>query len=143
MANGQVETIVSDGNWQWNTGPLTFACIVGGEDWDARKVDPDWSTNSGSSRDWQPVRSAQSPEVTLRPQIMPPIRVVDRFRPASITTPQPGRHVIDAGKVLAGWVSLELPADVGREVVIPFNERLTEDGLVDRQFFTKNNPDRF
>ena len=35
-ADGSVETLVTDGQWHVAPGPITFSCVYGGEDYDAR-----------------------------------------------------------------------------------------------------------
>jgi hypothetical protein len=54
--------IVSDEAWKVAPGPITFSCIYGGEDHDARRETP---------TDWKAVRSTDGPGGQLVPQISP------------------------------------------------------------------------
>jgi hypothetical protein len=42
-ADGQVETVATDGDWRWANGPTTSAGIYAGETCDARLERPGWS----------------------------------------------------------------------------------------------------
>ena len=40
--NGESETILTDDQWRVHSGPVTFTCVYGGEDYDARLCQPGW-----------------------------------------------------------------------------------------------------
>src|SRR5262249_31270831 len=41
--DGSIQTVGTDDAWKVAAGPITFSCVYGGEDFDARLVDPDIS----------------------------------------------------------------------------------------------------
>jgi alpha-L-rhamnosidase len=43
-ADGSVENIVTDERWQSHSGPITFSCVYGGEDFDARLAQRGWDS---------------------------------------------------------------------------------------------------
>jgi hypothetical protein len=74
-ANGTVETIGTDGKWQASPGPITFSCVYGGEDYDAR-IEPDW----------QAAAVVAGPGGTLRGLscAAPPVRAFDALQPVAV-----------------------------------------------------------
>ena len=40
--DGRLEMFMSDSSWLWKRSPITFNCIFGGEDYDARLEEPAW-----------------------------------------------------------------------------------------------------
>ncbi len=67
-ANGSVETIASDGSWRTELGPTTFSAWWAGEDYDAQRIAPNW-TSSAANLDGPDWRSAGL--VTLTPDTYP------------------------------------------------------------------------
>jgi hypothetical protein len=83
-ADGSTETVVSDDSWRSMRGPITFTCIYGGEDYDARLEQPGWSTAAFDDSPWQGVRIVEGPGGVLREQDAPPITVAQSLPAVAI-----------------------------------------------------------
>ena len=130
--DGTSETIVSDGTWKTAEGPIIFDSIRNGETYDARMEKPGWDTAEYSDNDWEPVLSVDGPTANLIAQKTPPVRVKNVIDPVSISEPKPGVFVFDFGQNLAGWGRLEVSGPAGTTVTIKYDERMTDDGLLNQ-----------
>ena len=85
------------------------------------------------NKDWGLAHIADSPGGKMVSQKMEPIRVVDTLTPKIITEPKPGVYVFDTEQNLAGWASLTVEGERGREITLKFAETLYDDGLVNQE----------
>jgi len=97
-ANGSTQTIATDPSWLTRPGPTTFSSWWGGEDYDARLIQPNWTDDAGNltGRGWQhaslaALTSTTIPSATtiLAANPRPPVTVAAEARPASITKVTP------------------------------------------------------
>lgn len=65
-ADGGQRTVVSDGQWQWARGDVTYSSIRGGEDIDHRKSLGDWSRPSAAAAPFSAVTTRVSPKGSPR-----------------------------------------------------------------------------
>jgi hypothetical protein len=126
FADGSSTTINSDESWQTAPGPITFSCIYGGEDYDARLENP-------RPEDWKPVEIVDGPGGVLRSQAQPPIRVMQTFKPVKVTEPKPGVKVYDLGQNMSGRPKISILADSGATVTLKTGELLLPDGTVSQK----------
>jgi hypothetical protein len=117
--------VVTNRSWQTTPGPITFSCIYGGEDYDARLED---------HHDWKPVIETDAPGGGLVEQDCPPIRVMRAFEPMKVTEPKAGVRVYDLGQNFSGWPSIRMRAgSVGATVKLITGELLDDAGLVSQK----------
>ena len=62
-----LETIVSDESWRVAPGPITFSCIFGGEDYDARQEPAGWDLPGFGGEGWKKAAITAGPGGTLCP----------------------------------------------------------------------------
>ncbi len=129
--DGTTGTIITDGSWQAGTSPLTFASLYHGEVFDAGLETPGWATAGFQAQGWQPVRVLEATTAKLVPNTMPPIRVIERIRPVSVSEPKPGVFVFDLGQNIAGWVHIRARGNHGTRIALHHSELIGKDGMLD------------
>jgi alpha-L-rhamnosidase len=117
------QIITTDETWKTDAGPITFSCMFGGEDFDARKEQPGWDRPGFDDSQWKPVKVVKGPGGRLRPATSPPIKVIRRIRPASITKLKDGRYEIDLGENLSSRPVIQVKGKAGSRVTIETAER--------------------
>jgi hypothetical protein len=115
--------IVTDRSWQSAPGPITFTCVYGGEDYDARLQTPQ-CTN------WTAAIEVDGPGGALIEQDCPPIRIVRAFEPMQVTEPQPGVRVYDLGQNFSGRPSIRVRGAAGATVKLITGELVDDAGCV-------------
>ncbi len=117
--DGRVEYVGTDGRWRASAGPLTFASVFGGEDYDAR-----WAPA------WEPATIVPGPGGELRGPAFaaPPIRAFDVLKPVRVAEPKPGVKVYDLGQNAAQMPRVTVRGEPGGVVKITPAELLNDDG---------------
>ena len=133
MPTARRRTIVSDDAWRVAPGPITFSCIFGGEDYDARLERPGWDQPGFNDAGWQAATVVDGPGGRLVAQSAPPIKVIETFAPKSVSEPSPGVFVYDLGQNFSGWPKLSLRGPAGAKVKIIPAEVLDEKGFADQR----------
>ena len=77
--DGTRETIRSDHEWKYDLSPITFNCIYGGEDYDARREQKGWNQVGFNDSHWRPVVVQEAPKGVLRSQMAPPVKIMERY----------------------------------------------------------------
>lgn len=130
--DGSLSIVATDDKWQLQTDtPITQAEIYYGEDYDARREQPGWSSPDFRATGWTPARIGQTPPCRLRAHVAPPIRAIERRQAVSIRSFDGDRHVIDFGQNFAGWAELKAKGAAGQTVSLRFAEILHPDGTID------------
>ncbi|UQZ81836.1 Bacterial alpha-L-rhamnosidase [Paenibacillus konkukensis] len=135
--DGTEDVIVTDTGWQTASGPITFSCIYGGEDYDARREPAGWDLPGFRPEDgdaWQPAAAAEAPSGKLKRQATAPLQVMRSFRPVHIAEPAPGVYVADFGQNFSGWVALTVSGPAGSQITLTPAELLREDGTVNQKW---------
>jgi len=98
--DGTSETLVTDDQWRVHSGPVTFTCVYGGEDYDARLCQPGWDQAGFSDAKWEPAVVTQGPGGAMKGLscAAPPVRCFDTFKPVKTTVLRPGVTVYDFGQ---------------------------------------------
>lgn len=122
------ETIVTDADWLAVDGPTTSDDLYAGEDFDARRARPGWSTARQAAPDAVPARVAAGPRGRLEAQRQPAIEVAELFEPVATTELGDGRWVVSFPRVIAGWVEVEAEGEPGETIELRFGEMLRDDG---------------
>lgn len=83
--DGTRETIRSDHEWKYDLSPITFNCIYGGEDYDARREQKGWNQVGFNDSHWRPVVVQEAPKGVLRSQMAPPVKIMERYDIQKVT----------------------------------------------------------
>jgi hypothetical protein len=124
VVQGDKEQIItSNGTWKTDAGPITFSCIYGGEDYDARREQLGWDKPGFSDGHWKSVKVVDGPGGRLRPATSPPITVVRHLEPVSVTKLKDGRYEVNLGENLSARPVIKVKGSVGSRVTIETAER--------------------
>ncbi|MFE1931501.1 alpha-L-rhamnosidase [Streptomyces sp. NPDC059474] len=127
-ADGSTERITTDQQWRAATGPLLTADVLMGEEYDARKETPGWSSPGFDDTGWQPAVTASDITAEVVAQTDAPTRVEREIKPVKVTEPAPGVHLFDLGQNMVGSVRLTVSGPAGRKIRIRHAEVLSPDG---------------
>ena len=120
FADDTKQVIVSDETWKWSTGPTTFNCIRGGEDYDARLEQPSWDKAGFDDTNWRPALVVSAPAGRLVRSELFPVRLTENVPPVNIRSNSPGVWEIDFGRNLAGWARLNVRGKAGQKIELKF-----------------------
>ena len=132
-ADGAAEEIGSDASWKSAAGPISFSCIYGGEDYDAKLEQPGWDRPGFDDSGWEAAALVDGPGGRLAAQNAPPIKVTQIFKPVRVTEPGKGIYVYDLGQNFSGWPALKVRGPAGRSVKVTPGELLDAGGLVSQR----------
>lgn len=127
-ADGRTETIVSNGQWKAETGPILFSDIYQGEAYDARLERDGWLKPGYDDRSWPEVKPIKSPAAKLIAHAGPPIRRIQEIIPVKTFTTPKGEAVVDMGQNMVGWVRLRAKGPAGTTVTLRHAEVLDGEG---------------
>lgn len=147
--DGTKEIIRSDENWKYDLSPVVFNCIYGGEDYDARREQKGWNQVGFDDMNWRPVVVQEAPKGKLRPQMAPPVKIMERYdiqkvtklTPEQITsatkstkrTVDPSAFVLDMGQNLAGFPEITVRGKRGQKITLVVAEALTDEGACNQR----------
>jgi alpha-L-rhamnosidase len=118
-ADGEV-VAVSGASWESSTGAIISADLMAGQVEDRRRT----------AEDWQPVSVADHDFARLGHSTAPPSRRVQEIRPVSVTALGEGRHVVDLGHNINGWVRLTNLGPAGAATTLVHGEAIDAAGEV-------------
>ena len=121
-ADGSVDTVVTDDTWRSDRSPITFSCIYGGEDYDARLEQPGWNTAGFDDAAWRGVRVVEGPGGVLRAQDSPPVTVAATLDAVSFKQTGPGEYTADVGQNISARPFLTVRGTAGQSVTIQVSE---------------------
>ncbi len=139
FSDGTQETIASNSIRNVTLGPVISSGILDGEAYDARMEKPEWNLPSDTiikglpNQFWGVAPVVEPPGGKMVAQQLEPIRIVDSFKPVSLTEPEPGVYVLDAGKNTAGWLHIKVKGERGQKITMRFSETLYEKGTVNQE----------
>jgi alpha-L-rhamnosidase len=129
--DGTVDDVVSDAHWRLTTnGPIRSNSEFDGEEYDARREVPGWSSPGFDDSGWQTAALVEPPGGVLEAQMLEPIRVTEVLKPVAITNPRPGIFMVDFGQSFYGTVRLKVSGAAGAEVRIRTSFNVTPEGLL-------------
>jgi alpha-L-rhamnosidase len=133
-ADGSVEIIGTDRNWRVAPGPITFSSIYGGEDFDARRVQPGWDKIDFNDSHWQPAQVTAGPGGKLRGLscAAPPIRKFEIHRPIATHTLTNGDIVFDLGQNAAHVPRISVTGPPGSKIRLIPSELLDAEGAANQ-----------
>ncbi|MBQ0145079.1 MAG: family 78 glycoside hydrolase catalytic domain [Bacteroidales bacterium] len=117
-------------------GSTMYTTIFDGEHFDAREENPElyepYRPAGLMNKVWGLAYNTDEPVGKMVSQQMEPIKVVETFAPAAISEPQPGVYVVDAGRNMAGWISVSVKGMAGKKVTMRYAETVRDNGLVNQ-----------
>jgi alpha-L-rhamnosidase len=128
-SDGTTDEFGTDTTWKATPSPIVFDNVYWGESYDARLNIPGWSKTDLDDSAWHPAISvpAPCPDKQLRPQLMPPIKEIERLKPVEIRQVDTDTWLLDFGKNIAGWVEIKVNQDAGDVIRVFPTEVLTKD----------------
>jgi hypothetical protein len=133
-ADGRVETVGTDASWKAARGPITYANMFGGEDYDARKEPRGWNRAGFKANAWRSAAIHTGPGGKLSGSSLssPQIRAFETLKPAAEKRLSLGVTVYDLGQNAAIVLRLSVKGAAGTTVKVIPAELLKDDGRVDR-----------
>lgn len=141
--------IVSDGSWKYTLSPITFNDIYGGEDYDARLEQKGWNIAGFDDSNWKPVVIQDAPKGKLTPQLVAPVKIMNRYGTqslkklsateidsATLKTKRkidPSAFVLDMGQNLSGFPEITVRGKKGDKITLVVAEALTEEGAANQR----------
>lgn len=129
-SDGRVTLLGSDPTWKTAPGPITFSCIYGGEDHDARLEPVGWDRPGFDDTSWDDAMTCDGPGGCLVELPIPPIRAIETRRAVDCRDVAPGVRVFDLGQNLSGRPVLRIRGRAGARVTLLPGELLDGNGRV-------------
>lgn len=130
--SGRKVKVVSDKTWRWSESPVTFNCVYGGEDYDARLEQPGWDRPGFNAKEWHAVVKQHGPKGTLREQMAPPAKIMERYAVQDAHRLDSHTIVLDMGQNLAGFPEVTVSGEAGQTVTMYPAERLYDNGTINQ-----------
>jgi len=126
------EKVVAGTGPGWRSTPshILAADLVAGEVHDMGRRIPRWCEPGTDRSNWDPARQADHGYAELVPTVGPPVRRIEDVAAVSLRALAPGRHVVDFGQNINGWVRLGDLGPAGTKITITHGEWLDSDGDV-------------
>ncbi len=133
-ADGSTEFVGTDASWRFRPGPITFGCIYGGEDFDARRAEKGWDLPNFDDSAWAAAEKTEGPGGILKgfSHAAPPICVQETIKPIDVKKIRPGVEVYDLGQNASYMPRLVVKGAAGDVVRVIPAELALKDGTVDR-----------
>ncbi|TBN18724.1 glycoside hydrolase family 78 protein [Hyunsoonleella pacifica] len=134
--NGDVKTFITDESWKaTQEGPIVYAGIYDGEQYDERKEQKSWSLTSFDPTNWQKVVAEdRDTQISLTPKRHNTVKSVEELTPIAITQIDKGVVIFDMGQNMVGVPRIKVPMKKDGTLKIRFAEMLQQDG----RMYTKN-----
>jgi hypothetical protein len=133
-ADGTAEIVGTDGQWRVAPGPIGFANVFGGEDYDARREPTGWDRPGYAADTWAPALGVAGPGGALRGASFAaaPVGAQESLIPVAVRPLRSGVDVYDLGQNAALMPRLRVHGPAGAKVKIIPAELIAADGAVDR-----------
>ena len=134
-ADASTDLLTTDEHWRAHAGPITFSCIYGGEDHDARLELPGWDKPGFDDSSWPTAARVGGPGGKLKGfnHSAPPIHAFETLSPIRITPLKPHIAVYDLGQNVSLIPRIKVRGPAGSSIKITPAELLNADGSVDRR----------
>ena len=134
LVDGRTVTILSDGAWKYQFGPLLENDILMGEAYDARLELPGWDAPGYDDKRWHRVELFDDPGTQLVATNGPGVRRIEELAPVAEPVDQGNvertRYVFDLGQNMVGRVRFRGSAPAGTTVTLRFAEVLNPSGEI-------------
>ena len=126
FADGTDQWVVTDDRWRGRFGAIRHADLLMGERHDLSLEPVGWDAAGFDAAGWRGVRFRERDSRRLVADPGPPVRVTEEISPQSIERDADGRHIVDFGQNLPGWLKIRVDGATGHSV--RHGEVLAEDG---------------
>lgn len=135
LADGNKVRVLSGEQWMIGPSPITFSCVYGGEDYDARLQQSGWDLPKFlSSEGWGFACEVEPPKGKLSWSSFQQNKVMEVYPPINITEPVTGIYVYDFGKNFSGWPLIQVNGPTGSTLKLIPGELLDDEGLVNQKW---------
>jgi hypothetical protein len=133
-ADGTTDLLVTDPQWKLAPGPITFSCVFGGEDYDARLELAGWSKPGFDDSAWKAALTVPGPGGVLRGYscAAPPITAHETLPVRATNRISSSIAVYDLGQNASLMPRLRVRGSAGSSVKIIPAELVDAKGLADR-----------
>jgi hypothetical protein len=133
-ADGTRETVITDEAWRVHTGPVTYNDVYGGEDFDARLVQPGWDSAGFDDAGWENAVELVRPSGRLRgiSASAPPLAAIETIHPVAINKLSETQDVVDLGQNASYMPRIRVIGPAGSTVRLTHAEVLHRDGTINR-----------
>ncbi len=132
--DGSVETIITDKNWKYNTGPILESDIYDGELYDARLEMDGWSSPNFDESVWIDVVLLNYTKDKIIASQGLPVKATEEIIPVKVLQTSKGETVLNMGQNMVGWLRIKVKGQKGDIIKIQFAEVLDKEG----NFYTEN-----
>ena len=134
FADGSVEILGTDDQWRTHPGPMTFCSVYGGEDFDARLVQPGWDEAGFDDSHWSQAQLTSGPGGALKGLscAAPPIRAFGIHKPVATRALTNGDTLFDLGQNASHMFRFSASGPAGTVIRILPSELIKEDGTVNQ-----------
>jgi alpha-L-rhamnosidase len=134
-ADGTTDVIGTDARWRTIPGPITFSCVYGGEDYDARAEPRGWNMPGFDDSAWRAATVVDGPRGSLKgfTSAAPPIATFETLQPVRVTAISDRLSVYDLGQNVALMPRVTVHGAAGSFITITPAELVKTDGTVDRE----------
>lgn len=129
-ADGTVDEIYTDQNWQVAPGPIIRNNIYLGEVYDARDEQPGWAVPGTGLENSKNAIETEGPKGKLSAQMIPQIKPIETIKPISMVEIEPGVHLFDMGINFAGVIRLNVTGPEGTNISLRYGEDIYPDGTL-------------
>ena len=142
-ADGTVQTVATDWTWRAAPSPIISSGLYDGEVYDARAVEPGWSSAGFDDSSWSRVAvSARAAETFVAPE-GPPVRCTQEVTPVAVVTAPSGARILDLGQNLGGRLRIRVTGPAGATVTIRTAEVLQEGEIYTRPLRSAKSTDAY
>ena len=142
-ADGHVQTVLTDETWKAGPSTTTDNQIYDGQNIDANRDQPGWSSPGFDDSRWVGVHRIEFDHGLLTAPIGPPAVRQESIKPVEVITSPSGKTLIDFGQNLVGWLRFHLAGPAGQVITIRHAEVLEHGELGTRPLRSAQATDRF
>ncbi len=134
FSNGRSRSIITDGSWKLQFGPILDNDTIMGEAYDARLEMPGWDKAKFNDKGWQPAIIYKDPSSALVAMNGPSMCRHEALRaitdPVNKSSLRIAQYIFDMGQNMVGWIRFKGRAPAGTTVTLRYAEVLDADGSI-------------
>jgi alpha-L-rhamnosidase len=130
--DGTTEVFGTGAGWRAATGPIVASGIYEGEEYDARREPPGWSSPGFDDSGWSPVEILPADPSRLVAPDGPPVRGTQVVAPVARFASPGGGTILDFGQNLVGRLRIRVCGEAGRTITLRHAEVLENGELAVR-----------
>jgi alpha-L-rhamnosidase len=120
--DGTQDLVTSEGSWRWSGSAITFNNFFGGEDYDARLEQAEWSSPLFDDSHWNSVATFYYGG-TLSASLIQPVRELSIYEPVSVLRRDVHTYEYDFGVTIGGYWEIEIEGKAGSSVMVRGTEK--------------------